>query len=243
MRELARREGATLFVVLLAGFKVFLASISGQQDLLVGSPVAGRTRTELEPIIGMFMNTLVLRTVLAGDPTFGEIVRRVRTTALEAYDHQDLPLERLIDAVLPARGAGRPPLYQVWFVLQNQEAPRLDLPQLRAESLSLPPVFTKFDLALNLSEDPTGIAGQLEYATDLFDEATVRHFASTFISVLTRALENPELRLGELVAGAKAAQQAARSEERLDFQRSLRSSLMNVRRQPAAGFQEREEQQ
>ncbi|HEV7514952.1 MAG TPA: condensation domain-containing protein, partial [Thermoanaerobaculia bacterium] len=210
----------------------------GQQDLLVGSPVAGRTRIELEPMIGMFMNTLVLRTELAGDPTFAEIVRRVRVTAFEAYDHQDLPFEKLVDAVLPARGAGRPPLNQVWFVLQNQEAPRLDLPRLRAESLPLAPAYTKFDLALNLSEVASGIAGQLEYAVDLFDKVTARHFASTFVSLLRRALENPELHLGELVAGNAATLKAARAAERRDFQRSLRSSLMNVRRQSPAGFEE-----
>ncbi|HEV7518826.1 MAG TPA: condensation domain-containing protein, partial [Thermoanaerobaculia bacterium] len=222
--ELARREVATLFVVLLAGFKVFLAAITGQNDLLVGSPVAGRTRTEFEPLIGMFMNTLVLRTDLAGDPTFAEIVRRVRTTALEAYDHQDLPFERLVDAVLPAREAGRPPLSQVWFVLQNQEAPSLSLPQLHTELLPLTPAFTKFDLALNLSEGPAGIEGQLEYPTDLFDEATARHLGSAFAHLLTRALAAPELRLAELAGAAATAFQAVQAERRRDFQRSLRSS-------------------
>jgi hypothetical protein len=239
-RELARSAGATLFVVLLAGFKVFLAAITGERDLLVGSPVAGRTQAEIEPLIGMFMNTLVLRTDLSGDPTFREIVCRVRTTAFEAYDHQDLPFEKLVDAVLPEREAGRPPLSQVWFVLQNQEAPSLDLPRLRAEPLSLPPAFTKFDLALNLRENPTGISGLLEYSTDLFDEATARHLESALATLLARALADPELHLAELAGTTAAAFQALQAARRQDFKRSLRSSLMNVRRQPSAGFLDKE---
>ncbi|HEU4407574.1 MAG TPA: amino acid adenylation domain-containing protein [Polyangiaceae bacterium] len=193
----ARGEGVTLFMLLLAAWHALLARYSGRDDVLVGSPVAGRTRAELEGLVGLFVNTLVLRLRPSPGLAFRELLRRARATTLEAYEHQDLPFERLIEALDPARDPSRPPLVQAFFALQNASA-GLSLPGLRVEPLEPPPAGAKFDLTLSLAETAEGLRGALGYNPDLFDEATARGMVERWRLLLEGALERPDAPLGEL---------------------------------------------
>ncbi|MFL6202324.1 MAG: amino acid adenylation domain-containing protein, partial [Thermoanaerobaculia bacterium] len=176
-KDLARREGATPFMVLLAAFDALLHRYSGQDDLVVGSPVANRNRREVEGLIGFFVNTLALRVGLAGDPGFRELVERVREVALGAYDHQDLPFERLVEAVTADRSLNRAPLFQVLFLLQNAPMPALEFAGLAWTPVEAHNGAAKFDLTLALWDDGQGLAGAVEYDSDLFDGATAARLA------------------------------------------------------------------
>jgi amino acid adenylation domain-containing protein/non-ribosomal peptide synthase protein (TIGR01720 family) len=184
LKETARRAGATLSMALLSGFAAYLSRISGQEDLVVGTPVANRQRLETEGLIGFFVNTLCLRLDLSGDPDFAKLLDRVRSAALDAYAHQDLPFEKLVEALAPRRRLDRSPLFQVMFVLQNAPfaPPRLD--ELEVSGVALDSVTSKFDLTLSMEDGPDGLTGVLEYARDLFDaeriEAMARHLAALF---------------------------------------------------------------
>src|SRR5262249_33878342 len=161
-----------------------LGRLAGQDDLVVGSAVANRTRRELEGLIGFFVNTLALRASLAGDPSFGGLLARVREAALAAYAHQDLPFERLVEEVAPERPLARSPLFQVMFALQNAPMGALALPGLDLAILPVDVGIAKFDLTLVLSQGPEGFSGTLEHDRDLFDPATVKRFAGHLIRLL-----------------------------------------------------------
>ncbi len=194
LRELARREGATLFMVLLAAFDVMIARLSGQRDFVVGSPVAGRSRPEIEGLVGFFVNTLVLRAELADDPSFSDLVARTRETCLGGYAHEDLPFERLVAELAPERDLSRTPLFQVMFMFQTARQDELALAglTLRPEEVSVGT--SKFDLTLGLLETKSGaIEGAFEYASDLFDEATIERFAAVLSVVLDAASRDPSL--------------------------------------------------
>ncbi|MER5374850.1 amino acid adenylation domain-containing protein [Streptomyces sp. NPDC002553] len=205
---LAREEGATLFMVLLAGFQSLLARWTGQQDLAVGSPVAGRDRTELEPLIGFFVNTLVLRTDLSGDPTFGEAVRRVRETALAAFEHQDVPFDRLVEELRPERDLSRNPLFDVLFQLHPEQLDTLPLEGVRTTSLDTANGTAKFDLSLAVTEHPGGLTGTLSYASDLFDHATMERFAGHYARLLRSAVADPDTPLSRLEVLSEAERAA-----------------------------------
>ncbi|MBW8873686.1 MAG: non-ribosomal peptide synthase/polyketide synthase [Acidobacteria bacterium] len=198
MEALARREGATLFMVLLAGFQALLARYSGQDDLAVGSPVAGRTHRELEPLIGFFVNTLVLRGDLTGTPTFRELLGRVRETALAAWLHQDVPFEKLVEELAPERSLAHAPLFQGMLVLQNAPIENLEIENLRLRPLNVEAATAKFDLTVNLSEHDGGLLGIVEHATDLFDATTVERLLAGFERLLAAAVAGPDLRAAEL---------------------------------------------
>ncbi|HEY0739708.1 MAG TPA: amino acid adenylation domain-containing protein, partial [Herpetosiphonaceae bacterium] len=185
VRAVGQRLGATLFMTLLAAFDVLLARWSGQQDIAVGTPIAGRVRPELEDLIGFFVNTLVLRTNLAGQPTFAELVARVRQTALDAYAHQDVPFELVVDAVQPERDLGRTPLFQVMFAVQHLPGTTFDLPDFHVEPFRRVGSAVKFDLALTLTETVQGLQGVCEYRTDLFDAPTVTRLVGHYHTLLT----------------------------------------------------------
>jgi amino acid adenylation domain-containing protein len=189
---LARREGATLFMVLLAGFQALLAYYSGQDDLAVGSPIAGRTRAEIESLIGFFVNTLVLRGDLSGEPSFRETLARVRETALAAYLHQDVPFEKLVEELTPERSLGHSPLSQVMLVLQSAPAGSLEIRGLRLRPVDGTGTTAKFDLTVSLSGDNSGLVGTAEYATDLFDGATIDRLIGHFERLLAAAVTGPE---------------------------------------------------
>ncbi|MFF3847788.1 amino acid adenylation domain-containing protein [Streptomyces sp. NPDC002328] len=206
--SLARERGATLFMVLLAGFQSLLARWTGQHDLAVGSPVAGRDRTELEPLIGFFVNTLVLRTDLSGDPTFGEAVRRIRETALAAFEHQDVPFDRLVEELRPERDLSRNPLFDVLFQLHPEQLDTLPLEGVRTASLDTANGTAKFDLSLAVTEHPGGLTGTLSYASDLFDHATMERFAGHYARLLRSAAADPETPLSRLEVLSEAERAA-----------------------------------
>ncbi|UFP96149.1 non-ribosomal peptide synthetase [Gloeobacter morelensis] len=195
---LARREGATPFMVLLAALQTLLYRCGGQTDFLIGTPVANRHRGELEPLIGFFVNTLPLRADLSGDPSFRQLIARARESALGAYAHQDLPFEKLVEHLAPQQRWGRSPLVQAVFALQNAPASALELPGLSIESLSAKGRTAKFDLTLSLEEGPSGLCGGFEYSTDIFDVETVESLAERFGVLLAGIVARPETRLSRL---------------------------------------------
>ncbi|HYM27183.1 MAG TPA: condensation domain-containing protein, partial [Steroidobacteraceae bacterium] len=184
LRALCRREGVTLFMVLQAALSVVLSRWSGQDDILLGTPVANRTRHEVEGLIGFFVNTLVLRTRVAGDASVGSLLSQVRETALGAYAHQALPFEQLVEELQPVRSLERSPLFQVMLVLQNQAQASPALAGVRAETLALAPETAKFELTLSLAETGDGLAASLEYDAALYGQAT----AARLLAHLERAL-------------------------------------------------------
>ncbi|HEX6862051.1 MAG TPA: amino acid adenylation domain-containing protein, partial [Thermoanaerobaculia bacterium] len=198
LRSLGRREGATLYMVLLAAFQVLLARHSGQDDLLLGSPVAGRSRVEMEGLIGFFVNTLVLRGDLRSDPTLRELLARTRATTLGAFDRQDVPFERLVEELEPQRDLSRNPLFQALLVLQNTPLPRLDLPGLEAGLLEVDNGTSRFDLSLSLTEQGGGLAGWMEHSADLFDGITVRRMLDRLTALLGGLATGAERRVSEL---------------------------------------------
>ncbi|HEY0737078.1 MAG TPA: amino acid adenylation domain-containing protein, partial [Herpetosiphonaceae bacterium] len=198
LNTLGQRHGATLFMTLLAAWQTLLFRYSGQDDILVGSPIANRTRKELDGLIGVFVNTLVLRTDLSGNPTFGELLRRVRQVALDAFAHQDLPFERLVEAIQPVRDLSRSPLFQVVLVLQNAPAEAVELPGLALQPIAVTSGTAKFDLTLSISEQANGLVGALEYNTDLFDQTTIERMISHFQALLAGLAADPEQRIGDL---------------------------------------------
>ena len=194
LAEFCRREGATPFMALLAAFQVLLARYTGQEDFAVGSPVANRMQPETEPLIGYFINMLVLRADLSGGPSFRELLRRVRQTAIDAYEHQELPLDRVVEAVKPARDPSRHPLFQAMFVLQNNAAPSLD-----GLGLSVEPYEDRligrsayFELTLAFEETARGLLGSLNYNTDLFRAETIEGMARQYQLLLAGALAEPD---------------------------------------------------
>jgi non-ribosomal peptide synthetase component F len=180
LRELSRQEGATLFMTLLAAFQTLLRRYTGQTDVSVGTPIAGRTRAEVEGLVGFFVNTLVLRVDASEDPTFRELLQRVRETCFGAYAHQDVPFEKLVEELRPEREMSRPPLFQVMLVLNTREAEMLRLAGVELEQLVVPSRTAKFDLSLSFSETDHGLKGTMEYDADLFDAATVRRMLEHF---------------------------------------------------------------
>ncbi|HYH44180.1 MAG TPA: condensation domain-containing protein, partial [Thermoanaerobaculia bacterium] len=199
LSALSRCEGTTLFMVFLAGFQVLLARSSGQDDLAVGSPIAGRNRVEIEGLIGFFVNTLVLRGDLTGPPSFRELLARVRETTLAAHAHQDLPFERLVEELAPERSLAQAPLFQVMLVLQNAPAEDLAIQDLPLRPVSSPAATTKFDLTLSLVEAANGeILGAIEHATDLFDTTTIDRLILQYQRLLRTASAAPDLPISEL---------------------------------------------
>jgi amino acid adenylation domain-containing protein len=197
LKELARMEGATLFMVLLAAFQVLLSRYSGQEDIAVGTPIAGRNRPGDEGLIGRFVNTLVMRTDLSGDPTFRELLGRVREAALGAYDHQDLPFERLVEELQVHRDLSRVPLSPVMLALQNVPRESLQLPGLNLEQQEVEGGTVKYDLFFSMSEEK-GLKGGLAYNADLFDEAMIGRMVGHFRTLLEGIVAAPDRHLSEL---------------------------------------------
>jgi amino acid adenylation domain-containing protein/non-ribosomal peptide synthase protein (TIGR01720 family) len=199
LNTLSQRQRSTLFMTLLATFQILLWRYTGSEDIVVGSPIANRNRKEIKDLIGFFINTLVLRTNLAGNPTFEELLNRVRAMTLEAYAHEDLPFELLVDELQPQRNLSYIPLFQVAFVLQNAPISTLiDLPDLNLSSLKVPSVNADFDLNLDITEATDRITCDLHYNTNLFEEITIKRMAGNYQTLLEEITANPKLRLSEL---------------------------------------------
>jgi len=229
---LSQQAGATPFMILLAAFKVLLDHYSQQDDLVVGTPIANRTRPEIEGLIGFFVNTLVLRTRLSGNPTFRELLGRVRETALGAYAHQDLPFEKLVEKLQPRRDSSRMPLFQVMFVLQNASTERLTLAGLAVTPLELDFGAVRHDLKLELIETKTGLIGNFEYKTDLFEANTIRYMSDQFTALLSKLVAQPEARLNELVEMLHQADQQLQREKEADLSQLSLLKLKQAKRKP-----------
>ncbi len=198
LQALARREGATLFMVALAGYQILLHRQSGQYDFVIGSPIAGRTREEIEPMIGVFINMLVLRGDLSGRPSFRELVARAREVALEAYCLQDLPFEKLVEELNPERDLSRNPIFQVALLLRNTPHGELSLPGLTASSMFAETGTSKYELSLSLWEQLGGLAVDLEFNIDLFDTSTASRLLAQLGTLLDAAAEEPDRPVGDL---------------------------------------------
>ncbi|HYR08117.1 MAG TPA: amino acid adenylation domain-containing protein, partial [Longimicrobium sp.] len=199
LQALGRREGATLYMVLLAAFQALLSKYSGSEDVIVGTPIAGRTRGEVEGLIGFFVNTLVLQTDLSGDPGFREVLRRVREVTLGGYEHQDVPFEKLVAELQPERSLSHAPLFQVMLTLNDAQAMRVaGLPGLRMAGVRSDVVTTKFDLTLGFAVDAAGLHAVLEYNTDLFGRGTIDRMLRHLSRVLEQVAQDADPRLSEL---------------------------------------------
>jgi amino acid adenylation domain-containing protein len=198
LQALGRSEGATLYMTLLGAFQVLLSKYSGSEDIVVGSPVAGRTRGEVEELIGFFVNTLVLRTDLSGDPGFRQVLRRAREATLGAYDHQELPFEKLVAELQPERSLSHSPLFQVMFTLENAAGGTSPLPGLEVSGVGMELGSAKFDLSLGLVATAEGLRGGLNYSTDLFDRGTIERMAGHLERVLEQVAADADVRLSRL---------------------------------------------
>jgi amino acid adenylation domain-containing protein len=198
LNTLSQQQKSTLFMTLLAAFQTLLWRYTGSEDIIVGSPIANRNRYETEKLIGFFVNTLVLRTNLAGNPTFEELLNRVRKITLEAYAHEDLPFELLVNQLNPQRNLSHTPLFQVAFVFQNEPISVFELPDLTINSLTVPSVNADFDLNLSIAEIEGKIICNLHYNNNLFEASTIARMGGHFQTLLEGIAANPKLRLSEL---------------------------------------------
>jgi FkbH-like protein len=198
LKQLSSKQECTLFMTLLAAFQVLLYRYSGQEDICIGSPIANRNRLEIEPLIGFFVNTLVLHGNLAGNPTFIDFLARVRQTSLDAYTHQDLPFEKLVEELQPERNLSYHPIFQVMFILQNTPTSALTLSVLSLTPLEIYNGTSKFDLKLEVTEIDDEIKGWFEYNSDLFNADTIARMAVHWIVLLEGIVTHPEQKLSEL---------------------------------------------
>ncbi|HVE91985.1 MAG TPA: amino acid adenylation domain-containing protein [Actinomycetota bacterium] len=196
--SLALRTGATPFMVLVAAYATMLHRMGAGDEIVIGSPIAGRNRAEVEPLIGFFINTLVLRVDLSGNPTFEELIGRVKEMALGAFAHQDLPFEKLVEELKPPRDLSTSPLFQVVFALQNAPLPDLDLPGLEADFEEVEPPSAKFELSMDLSPSPDGYEGAINFNTTMFDRDTIHRFARQYKALLQSVAVTPAARVAEL---------------------------------------------
>ncbi len=198
LNTLSRKHGVTLFMTLLAAFKVLLYRWTGQTDIATGSPIANRNRADIEPLIGFFVNTLVLRTDLSGNPAFAEVLQRVREMALGAYAHQDTPFEKLVEALAPERDLSRNPLFETMFVFQNMPREPFNLPGLTITPETIDQGAAKVDLNIHMEETAEGLVGNVEYNADLFEPDTIRQWMAHFANLIEAVLADPRARIGAL---------------------------------------------
>ncbi|MCT7951959.1 amino acid adenylation domain-containing protein [Ancylothrix sp. C2] len=198
LKTLSRQQNVTLFVTLLAAFKTLLYRYTQQEDITIGSPIANRNQSEIEPLIGFFVNSLVLRTNLTGNPTFQELLNRVKQTTIEAYTHQDLPFEKLVEKLQPERDPSRNPLFQISFSLQNTPIQTLQLPELTLQPLEIETGTAKLDLEFHIWEELEIIKCQIIYSTDLFNQNTIARMAEHFQTLLQAIAAHPNQPLSHL---------------------------------------------
>ena len=198
LEVLSQQQGVTLFMTLVAAFHILLHRYTGQEDIIIGTAIANRNRQEVEGLIGFFANTLALRINLANHPSFQELLLKVKEICLDAYSHQDLPFEKLVEELQPERTLSHSPIFQVMFVFQNTPQETIKLADLTIEPINLKTQTAKFDLTLSLTETPAGLIGEWEYSTDLFDDATIARMNGHFQVLLEAIVANPDLEIGRL---------------------------------------------
>ncbi|HWS86563.1 MAG TPA: amino acid adenylation domain-containing protein [Pyrinomonadaceae bacterium] len=230
---LSRREGVTLFMTILAAFDVLLAHACDQEDVVVGTDVANRDRAETEGMIGFFVNQLVLRTDLSGDPTFRELLGRVREVTLGAYAHQDMPFDKLVEELNPERSLSIAPLFQVKIVHQNMPQAKLEIPGLRLSPVGFEGTTAKADLTLELVEAEERLIGGVNYRAELFDPQTVARMLRHFEIILAQVAERPEIRLHELRAVLAADEQRQQRLREREIEQTSLQRLQSIRRKPA----------
>jgi alpha-ketoglutarate-dependent taurine dioxygenase len=216
LQKLSHQEGVTLFMTLLAAFQTLLHRYSGQTDLVLGTDIANRNQTATESLIGFFVNLLVLRTDLSGQPSFRALLKRVRSITLEAYAHQDVPFGKLVEVLQPERSLGSTPLFQVLFVLQNAPMPTLEFAGLKLTPMQVDSGTAKFDLALFLEETEQGLVGTCNYSTDLFDRSMIARLLSQFETLLNSIVTDPDAQITalDILTPAEKQQQAMNKQER-----------------------------
>jgi non-ribosomal peptide synthetase component F len=198
LKRLGRQEGATLFMLLLAAFDILFHRYTGQTDIVIGTPIANRTRSETNNLIGFFVNTLVLRTNMSGNPSFLELLGRVREIALGAYAHQHLPFERLVEELQPERNLSHTPVFQVMLTLHNAPISRLELPGLDLNHSEIESGSAKFDLNANMQEIDGGLAVAFTYSTDLFDTSSIQRLGQHLKTLLASIVEDADKPLAAL---------------------------------------------
>jgi non-ribosomal peptide synthetase component F len=229
LREVGRRDKATLFMVLLAGFSVLLYRGGTRKETLVGIPLAGRNRTETEDLIGCFINTAVVRTDLDGNPRFRDVLTQVRDTALGAYAHQDVPFERVVRAVRPRRTAGSAPLVRALFDFQNiPPRPPLEIEGLEVEPIGAELATAKLDLVVDMWEREEGLAGSVEFSTDLFEAADVHRLVRGFETLLADVAGDPDRRIDSLSTTSEEERRAS-ARSRRDQSRDERERFARIK--------------
>jgi len=231
LKRLSRSEGVTLFMTCLAAYQLLLARFSGQQDLLVGTDVANRTRVETESLIGFFTNLLPLRANLTGDLEFSGLMRQVRETTLEGYAHQDLPFEKLVEELRPERDLGRNPMVQVLLVMQNPEVP-IELTKLDVSRYDLPLESSRFDIVLFLSAGEQGLSGFWLYNPDLFEAATIARLSDNYQKLLGQIVARPSARLDsfEILVDEPRKRPGLKEMNKKDLHEARLNRLRNIRR-------------
>ena len=227
IKAACRSEGVTLFMYLLAGFQALLSRYSGQEQIVVGTDLANRPTMECEQVIGFFINLLAIRTDLSGNPTYRELLGRVRETALGAYAHQDMPFDKLVEELQPERNPSYNAVVQVLFVMQNTPTARAQLAGLELSSLATPLTRSKFDIGVFVTDTDKGLTGHWVYNTDIFERATILRVAANFEMLLASAIGNPECRLSalEFLTTAEKQQRGAATADR---KKSQHKKLMAV---------------
>jgi len=200
LKVAGREENVTLFMLLMAAFKILLSRYSGQQDLLIGTPVAGRPLVETEPLIGCFINTLVVRGDLSGAPSLGEVVQRTRERMLAAFTHQEVPFEKLVEELRPERSLSRSPIFQVMFVLQDETKAELTLPRVEVSPVEAETATAKFELSLGVTQKLEALDVWLSYSTDLFEPASIKSMLRDYENILRALVHDREQRISELAA-------------------------------------------
>jgi amino acid adenylation domain-containing protein len=230
LQSLSQREGATLFMTLMAAFNTLLYRYTGQNDILVGSPIANRNRHEIEGLIGFFANTLIWRTKLSNNPSFKELIQQVREFSLGAYAHQDLPFEKLVAELQPERHLTHSPLFQVWFVLQNTPMPTLELEGMNLSFLEAGSGMVRHDLKLEVTNVEAGLECFFEYKTDLFEAASIERMAKLFETLLTSVVEKPDRKLNELLEILNLVEKEQAIVKQQEFKESRRQKLGSIQR-------------
>jgi len=234
LNAFSRKEDVTLFITLLAGFQALLSRHTNQEQIVVGTDVANRTAVEVEPLIGCFINVLALHTDLSGNPTFRELLGRVRKVALGAWAHQDIPFDKLVEELQPERNSSYNPIVQVLFVMQNIPAPRREMAGLELVPFPMPVNDSKFDLAVFMTEREGKLSGYWVYSSDLFDRATILRFAVQFERLLTNAAAHPDTRIGDLEIFSEEEKARLIAEKKV--RKGLaRQGLMSVQAKPVGG--------